>query len=218
MASAKLVRMDGSQAGMIDLHDAVFGMPLKPTLVHDVAVALQNARRQGNAETKTRDMVSGGGIKPYRQKGTGNARHGSSREVQMRGGGVAFGPHKRSYRQSVPRTFKRQALCSVLSERLRQDALQVLESLVLDQPKTKVIAEMASKVAPGAKRLLVVVADVSPVVLLSSRNLQGVQVCTAADLNAVDVLRAPAVVIAQDALVKLEERLVKKAVKEVSSC
>jgi large subunit ribosomal protein L4 len=216
MASAKLVKMDGSDAGTIELNDAVFGVPLKPTLLHDVAVALQSARRQGNAETKTRDMVSGGGIKPFRQKGTGNARQGSSREVQMRGGGVAFGPHKRSYRQSVPRSFKRQALCSALSERLRDDALRVLEGFTMESPKTKVFAEMVANVVPGARKVLVVTAAVDSAVLLSSRNLPGARVCTAADLNAVDVLDATEVVIAREAVGKLEERLVKKTAKEVS--
>lgn len=207
MASVQVRRMDGTEAGALDLNPTVFDAPLNPALVHEVAVALLAARRQGNAETKTRAYVSGGGIKPYRQKGTGNARHGSSREPQMRGGGSVWGPHKRSYRKKVTSRSRRQAVCCVLSERVRSGRLCVLEDLRFEEPKTKPFVEMLNRLAPEARKTLFVTAENDPNVLLSSRNLQGVRICNAADLNAVDVLNARDVVIVKDALPKLEARL-----------
>jgi len=166
-----------------------------------------NARRQGTHKTKTRREVRGGGAKPFRQKGTGRARQGSSREPQMRGGGAVFGPKPRSYRQKLPARFRRQALCAVLSDRRRGDRLNVLTGLWIQAAKTKPFAEMLSKVAPGSHKTLLVTASVEPNVLLSARNIPGVTVCTAADLNALDVLAAACVVVQEEALAKLEERL-----------
>lgn len=207
MATAKVYNMEGAEVGTVDLKDAVFSAEMNPTLVHDVTVALQAAKRQGNAETKTRKEVRGGGRKPYRQKGTGNARHGSIREPQMRGGGTVFGPHKRSYRKNVPASFKRKALCCALSDRLREESLLVLDNLACDAPKTKRVAEMAQKLPLPNKRTLIVTAEADHNVVLSARNLQRVDVQTAANVNALDVLRAARVVVVQDALKTLEERL-----------
>jgi len=207
MATAKLVKADGNEAGSVELNDAVFDAPVNAVLVHEVAVALMNARRQGNAETKTRKNVSGTGRKPYRQKGTGSARRGSLREPHMRGGGVVFGPHKRSYRQKVPATSRRIALRCVLSYRLRNEALCVLDALECDAPKTRPFAEMATRLAPDGKRLLFVMAETDRNVVLSARNVPRVTVRTAADVNALDVLHAGRVVVVQDAVAKLEERL-----------
>lgn len=207
MASAKIYTMDGRELGMLDLNDAVFGVRPNKTLVHEVACALMNARRQGNAETKTRKEVRGGGIKPFKQKGTGRARQGSSREPQMKGGGTVWGPHKRSYRQDVPVRSKRQALCCALSDRVRDEALCVLDALALDAPKTRRMAEVADLVSPEHRRTLFVTADRSPNVMLSVRNLPKVEVRTADDLNALDVLNATRVVLVRDAVAKLEERL-----------
>ncbi|MDZ4859715.1 MAG: 50S ribosomal protein L4 [Candidatus Hydrogenedentes bacterium] len=207
MASAKLYRMDGSEAGSVELNDAVFDVEVNTTMVHDVVVALQASKRQGNHETKTRDLISGGGKKPYAQKGTGNARHGSTREPQMRGGGTVWGPHKRSYRQSVPVSFRRKALAGVLSDRVRNEQLCVLESLDCEKIKTKPFAEMVGKLSPKGRKTLVVTLTTDKNVMLSARNLSRVQLATAADVNALDVLGAQRVVVLKDALAKLEERL-----------
>ena len=207
MASAKIYRMDGSEAGAMELSDAVFNVEVNSTMVHDVVVALQNNKRQGNHETKTRSEISGGGKKPYKQKGTGNARHGSSREPQMRGGGTVWGPHKRSYRQEIPASFRRKALCGVLSDRVRNEQLCVLESLECSQAKTKPIAQMVSKLAQKGRKTLVVTAATDKNILLSVRNLPRVTLTTAADVNALDVLGAQRVVVVKDAIAKLEERL-----------
>ena len=207
MASASIVDMGGSDLGSLELNDAVFGESPNPGLVHEAAVALMNARRQGNASTKTRREVRGGGAKPFRQKGTGRARQGSTREPQMRGGGVVFGPHRRSYRRDVSVRVKRKALCCVLSDRVRRNALCILDALQCESPKTKPFAAMVSRLSPDAKKTLFVTAGKDPNVLLSARNLPRVAVRTAADLNMLDVLRAQRVILVRDALAQLEERL-----------
>jgi large subunit ribosomal protein L4 len=217
MASLKMVKMDGSDAGALDADDAVFGAPLNEAVVHDVAVALQAAKRQGNAETKTRSDVRGGGAKPYRQKGTGNARHGSIREPQMRGGGSVFGPHKRSYRQKVTTQMRRQAMCALLSDRTRDEALKVLDGLQIEEPKTKLFAEMMSKVSGVPRRTLFITKGVDRNVILSARNIPRLHVRTAEEVNALDVLHAGQVVIAREAVEALEQRLSRTKIKKESA-
>ncbi len=207
MPSVKVYTMDGAEAGSVTLNDAIFGVDPNPSVIHDVVVALQAAKRQGNAETKTRKDVSGGGKKPYRQKGTGNARHGSTREPQMRHGGIVFGPHKRSYRQNIPVAIKRKALCCALSDRVRTEMLCVLDKLDCPKPKTKPFAQMLGKLSPDGKNTLFVTADTDRTALLSARNLPRVHVTTAGDLNALDVLNAARIVVVRDAVEKLEARL-----------
>jgi large subunit ribosomal protein L4 len=207
MATVKAYTMDGRELDPVEVNDAIFAVEAKEPLVHGVAVAQLNAARQGNAATKTRHEVSGGGKKPFRQKGTGNARQGSTREPQMRGGGTVFGPHPRDYRQAVPVRWKRQALCCVLSDRVRGEALCVLDTLRFDGPKTKPFVAMLDLIAPDRRKTLFVTAAIDADVMLSSRNIPRVAIRTASDLNTVDVLNADRVVIVRDALAKLEERL-----------
>ncbi|MBI5095509.1 MAG: 50S ribosomal protein L4 [Candidatus Hydrogenedentes bacterium] len=207
MASVKKFNMDGGELGSLELNDAVFDVPMNAMMVHDVAVALQNAKRHGTHQTKERGDVRGGGIKPFRQKGTGRARQGSSREPQMKGGGTVFGPHPHSYRQDVPVSFRRRALACVLSDRVRGGALCVLNALTLNAPKTKTIAAMVSKLSPEGRKTLIVTSETQTNVLLSARNLPRVELRTASDLNALDVLGATRVVVLEDALPALEKRL-----------
>ena len=207
MATAKVYTMEGRETGSIDLKDLVFDVPPNGRVVHDVAVALMNARRQGNASTKRRAEVRGGGRKPFRQKGMGSARQGSTREPQMRGGGVVFGPHKRSYRQRVPVRSKRHALCCLLSDRVRENALCVLESPTFEVPRTARFAQWLESVSPAREKTLFVTAESDRKVMLSVRNIPQVAVTTAADLNALDVLGTFRVVLVGDAVAKLEERL-----------
>ena len=207
MATATIIDMQGKKVGDATLSDAVFAAAPKPKLVHQVAVGYLAAKRQGNHETKTRKDVSGTGRKPYAQKGTGNARHGSLREPQMRGGGTVFGPHKRSYRQKTPVQFKRLALCSMLSDRLRSEALNVLTELKVDDTKTKPFIRFVEAVASTAAHTLIVTGDLNSSAVLSARNLPRVTIRTAMDLNALDVLRAKHVLVEQSAVAKLEERL-----------
>ncbi|HEX73402.1 MAG TPA: 50S ribosomal protein L4 [Candidatus Hydrogenedentes bacterium] len=207
MASLKRIDMNGADCGTVEVSDRVFDAPANEALVHDVAVALMNARRQGTHKTKTRREVRGGGTKPFRQKGTGRARQGSIREPQMRGGGTVFGPVPRSYRQDIPVRFRRQALCCVLSDRARQDRLNILTGFRVDAPKTKPLAQMMEQVAPEGRKTLLITAQPDENVLLSARNLPRVMVRTAADLNALDVLRAVRIIVQEEALTTLEERL-----------
>ena len=207
MASAKIVNIQGSEVGTADLNDAVFSAEPNPTVTHQVVVGYLSARRQGNHETKTRKDVRGGGAKPFRQKGTGRARRGSSREPVLRGGGTVFGPHKRSYRQNVTIGYKRKALCCALSDRVREEALCVLEQAALDAPRTKPIVEMLDKLAIAGKKTLFVTRQVEPTFLKSTGNVPRVTVRTASDVNALDVLDAQHVVVVRDALSTLEERL-----------
>ncbi len=207
MASVKLLNIDGVEQGELELNEKVFDVLLNETLVHDVVVSLQNAKRQGTHKSKTRREVSGGGQKPFRQKGTGRARQGSIREPHMRGGGSVFGPKPRSYRQAIPIRIRRQALCCVLSECLRQQNLCAITDLTCEAPKTSVMAQMIQKVLPDARKTLLVLSDIDKNILLSTRNIPRVEVRTAADLNALDVLLATKVVVQQEAFAKLEERL-----------
>jgi large subunit ribosomal protein L4 len=207
MASLKVVNMEGADVGAVDATESVFAAPLNEAMVHDVVVGLLANKRQGTHKTKNRGEVSGGGIKPFRQKGTGRARQGSSREPHMRGGGTIFGPVPRDYRQNLPVRMKRQALCCALSERVRGERLSVLRGLAMEQPKTKPFAQMVGKVAPEGRKTLIVTAGMDENILLSARNLPRVTVRTAADVNVLDVLRAVRIVVQEEAVAQLEERL-----------
>jgi large subunit ribosomal protein L4 len=207
MASLRIVDVTGAEQGSREASDSIFAVEFKHDLVHEVIVALQANARQGNHKTKTRKEVRGGGIKPFRQKGTGRARRGSSREPVLRGGGTVWGPRPRSYRQGVAARSRRQALCCVLSERLRGEKLSVLTGLAMDAPKTKPFAEILSKVSPEGRKTLIVSAGADKNVLLSARNIPSVTVRTAADLNALDVLAAQRIILQEEALNQLEERL-----------
>jgi len=207
MASVKVVDTAGVEQGMLEVSDQVFDAPFNETVVHEAVLALRNSSRHGTHKTKTRKEVSGGGIKPFRQKGTGRARQGSSREPQMRGGGTIFGPIPRSYRQDVPVRVKRQAVCCALSDRLREDRLSVLAGLQVEQPKTKPFAAMMARLSPEGRKTLLVTAATDRNVLLSSRNIPHVTVRTAADVNVLDVMLAGRVIVQQEALASLQERL-----------
>lgn len=207
MASVKVYKADGSSGGSEKLNDAIFDVEPNMGLVHQVAVALMNNARQGNAETRTRREVRGGGRKPFAQKGTGRARQGSSREPQMRGGGTVFGPHRRSYRSKVPTKMRRRALCCVLTDRLRNDRLCVLDGFNVDTPKTRPVLEMWKNLVPEGRKTLLVAPGSDTNLLMSSRNLPGLIVRTAADVNTLDVLDSKRVIVLKDALRVLEERL-----------
>lgn len=207
MASLKIVSVQGDDKGTVDGSDAIFGAEENAALVHEVVVALQNAKRQGNHKVKTRREVRGGGAKPFRQKGTGRARQGSSREPQMRGGGTVHGPQPRSYRQDVPKQVRRQALCCVLSARARNERLAVLQGAKFDAIKTKPVAEMLDSVSKEGRRTLLITPEHDNNLLLSSRNIARFTVRTAAEVNTLDVMLAARVFVQEEALSKLEERL-----------
>lgn len=207
MASLKLIDTKGADKGSIEGSDSIFNAEANPTLVKEVVVALLANKRQGNHKVKGRSEVSGGGAKPFNQKGTGRARQGTIREPQMRGGGIVHGPTPRSYRQAVPTRTRRQALRIALSERTRGERLNVLTGLQVEAPKTKPFAQMIGCVAPEGRKTLIVTAGYDNNLLLSARNLNRVQIRTVEDVNALDVLNAVRIIVQEEALPKLEERL-----------
>lgn len=207
MVALRVFDMEGVEKDVIEASDTIFNATTSETLIHDVIVGLQAAQRQGTHSTKTRGEVSGGGIKPFRQKGTGRARRGSIREPHLRGGGAVFGPHPRDYRMRITTAMKRIALRALLSDRVRTESLCVLADYKMDQVKTKIFNGMLQKIAPESRRTLLVTAEYDPKTILSSRNIPNVAVRTAADVNALDVIHATRIVLQREALPKLEERL-----------
>lgn len=207
MATLKLVNMKGEDQGNLEASDSVFNAEENAAMVTEVVLALQASKRQGTHKTKTRKEVSGGGAKPFRQKGTGRARQGSSREPQMKGGGTVHGPVPRSYRQNVTKQVRRQALCCVLSDRNRRDRLSVLKGMSFDGVKTKPVAEMLDSISREGRKTLLVTAGYDANFVLSTRNIARMTVRTAEEVNTLDVMSAVRVVVQEEALAKLEERL-----------
>lgn len=207
MVALKVLNMEGIEQDAVEASELVFNVETSETLIHDVVVAMQAAKRQGTHSTKTRSDVSGGGAKPFRQKGTGRARRGSSREPVLRGGGTVFGPHPRDYRTNITTAMKRKALCALLTDRARSERLCVLSDYSVEPPKTKTFAMMLGKVAPDSRRTLLVTAEHDPTTLLSSRNIPNINVRTAAEVSPLDVINATRVLLQREALPKLEERL-----------
>ncbi len=207
MATLTTVNTQGAVTGHVVGSDHIFDVDANTGLIHDVVVAFQANQRQGTHKTKTRDEVSGGGVKPFRQKGTGRARQGSIREPQMKGGGTVHGPVPRDYRQYITPVVKRKALCMALTDRVRDAKLSVLQGLSFGAPKTKEFALILGKVSTDERTTLLITPDRDANVLLSSRNIPRVTVRCAADVNAYDVLGAVRVIVQEEALAQLEERL-----------
>ncbi|MBU1494625.1 MAG: 50S ribosomal protein L4 [Actinobacteria bacterium] len=183
----------GAHTGERALDPAIFGIEPNVPVMHQVVNAQRAAARSGTASTKTRGEVRGGGRKPWRQKGLGRARHGSTRSPQWRGGGVVFGPKPRSYVQRTPKKMKRLALLSALSARAAEDQVKIVESFEWDTPKTKAATRLLSAIGAGGKALVVVGAG-DGIVVTSMRNLQKVRTLEAGQLNTYDVLWADTIV------------------------
>jgi large subunit ribosomal protein L4 len=162
-------------------------------------------RHLGTHDTKRRGEVSGGGKKPYRQKGTGRARQGSIRSPQFEGGGVVFGPHPRSYAQRLPRQMKRLALCGALTSKLDDDAVRIIDEFGLEGPKTRDMVAIIEALGRSGGRVLIVAPGTDETLLLSARNLPRVEVIRADSLNVIAVLNADTVLIEQSALSRMEE-------------
>lgn len=184
----------------VDLPADIFGAETNVPLMHQVVVAQQAAARQGTHKAKTRGEVSGGGRKPFRQKGTGRARQGSNREPQMTGGGIVHGPVPRDYSQRTPKKMKAAALRSALSDRARHDRIHVLEALVTERtPSTKAAKAALEELNTGRKNFLVVIDRSDDVTALSTRNLQRVHTLYTDQLNTYDVLMSDDVVFTKPA-------------------
>jgi large subunit ribosomal protein L4 len=204
MPQTTILKADGKEAGSVDLSETLFAAPINESLIHQAVVRQMAGRRTGSADTLTRGEVTGGGKKPWRQKGTGRARQGSRRAPQWAGGGVVFGPHPRSYAQKMPGKMRRSALRGVLSAKQADGALRVVEGVELEEAKTKaMLTRLGAWKAEG--KVLLVLARRDESVERSSRNLQELRVVLADSLNVVDLLEADTVVFTRDALDRAEE-------------
>jgi large subunit ribosomal protein L4 len=205
MATAKSYQQNGSEKGTVELPDQLFGCEVNESVMHQAVVAYLANQRQGTASSKQRGDVKGGGQKPFRQKGTGRARQGTSRSPIHRGGGVVFGPHPRDYRHAMPKKMRRLALRSALSSRAKDGSVAVIEAPNFSEPKTKQFAELLDNMDMGDAKILFVVDKPTPEVTKSARNIPGVKVATGGLLTTYEVLWADKVVVTHDALKAMEE-------------
>ena len=200
MTSVNIVSPSGEQVGTAELPDAIFAAKVNVPLIHQVVVAQRAAARQGTASTKTRGEVSGGGRKPYRQKGTGRARQGSTRAPQFAGGGVVHGPQPRDYSQRTPKKMIAAALRGALSDRARNGRIHAVTELVSGQTPSTKSAKVFLGTLTDRKHVLVVIGRSDETGVKSVRNLPGVHILTPDQLNTYDVLRADDVVFSVEAL------------------
>lgn len=205
MPKVAVFNMEGQHVGEIELKDEVFGAEVNEALLHQAVVMYLANKRQGTVATKTRSLVSGGGRKPWRQKGTGRARHGSIRAPQWRGGGTVFGPQPREWRQALPKKARQASLRSALSAKVAAGELVVLDELRLNEIKTKAMAKVLANIS--APKALIVTAEADNNLVLSARNLPGVRLSPALALNAYTVLSHDKLIITRDAVDQLEEAL-----------
>ena len=203
MANVAVYNMEGKEVGNMDLNDAVFGVEINEHLVHMAVVQNLANKRQGTQKAKTRSEVSGGGRKPWRQKGTGHARQGSIRAPQWKGGGVVFAPVPRDYSFKMNKKEKRAALKSVLTSRVQDNKLIVLDELKFDEIKTKNFKKVMDNLK--VEKAMVVIADKDDKVILSARNLPKIDTAVAENINVYDVLKGDTLVLTKDAVAKIEE-------------
>lgn len=203
MASVAIYNMEGNEVGSLDLNDAVFGAKINEHLVHMAVVQHLANKRQGTQKAKTRGEVSGGGRKPWRQKGTGHARQGSIRAPQWKGGGVVFAPVPRDYSFKMNKKEKRAALKSVLTSKVNESKFIVVDELKLDEIKTKRFVEVLNNLK--VNKALVVLNDNDRNVILSARNIPAVKTALTNTINVYDILKYDTVVVTKDAVATIEE-------------
>ncbi|MBR4207720.1 MAG: 50S ribosomal protein L4 [Lachnospiraceae bacterium] len=203
MATVSVVNMEGKEVGTIDLSDAVFGAEINEHLVHLAVVQQLANNRQGTQKAKTRAEVSGGGKKPWRQKGTGHARQGSIRAPQWKGGGVVFAPVPRDYTLKMNKKEKRAAIRSALSDKLANEKLIVVDELKMDEIKTKKFAEVLGNIK--ANKALVVLKENDKNVVCSARNIEGTKLALPETINVYDIMKAGTLVLTKDAAEKIQE-------------
>ena len=204
MANVSVYNMEGKEVGTIELNDAVFGVAVNEHLVHMAVVQQLANNRQGTQKAKTRSEVSGGGRKPWRQKGTGHARQGSTRAPQWTGGGVVFAPVPRDYSFKMNKKEKRVALKSALSDKVANGKLVVVDALTFDAPKTKEFAKVMANLNVNDKAL-VVLNDNNANVVLSAKNIPTVKTGLTNTINVYDIVNAKTLVLTQDAVKTIEE-------------
>ena len=204
MANVSVYNMEGQEVGPIELNDAVFGVDVNEHLIHMAVVQQLANNRQGTQKAKTRGEVSGGGKKPWRQKGTGHARQGSTRSPQWTGGGVVFAPVPRDYSFKINKKEKQAAIRSALTDRVQQSKVVVVDELKMDAAKTKEFVKVLGNLKVDGKAL-VVMGETDKNVVLSARNIPAVKTTEAATINVYDVMNAQTVILTKDAVAKLEE-------------
>jgi len=207
MATLELKKAGGKSGGSVDLDPVIFEAVVKPHLFHAEVRRQLAHRRAGTHATKNRALVSGGGIKPWRQKGTGRARQGTIRAPQWAGGGIVFGPVPRGYEHGLTKKTRKAALRSALSLRHREGQLSVVEALALEGPRTKLLLEALAGLGLGDASVLVVIEAADRNLELAARNLPRVDVLRAEGLNVYDVLRHERLLLTQGALAQLQQRL-----------
>lgn len=203
MATVAVYNTDGKEVEKIDLSDNIFGVEINENIVHKAVVAILANNRQGTQSAKIRSEVSGGGKKPWRQKGTGHARQGSTRAPQWTGGGVVFAPKPRDYSQKLNKREKQIALFSVLSSKVQDNKLIVVDELNLEAPKTAAFVKVLDNLK--AESALVVTKDKNDNVVLSARNIPEVETTISSTINVYDILKHDSLVITKDAVKAIEE-------------
>lgn len=204
MPKVDVYNMDGQKVGDMILSDDIFGIEINPVAMHAAVVNILANARQGTQSTKTRAEVRGGGRKPWRQKGTGRARHGSIRSPQWVGGGVALGPKPRSYKYTLPKKVRRLALKSALSSKVLENDIVVLDDLKLDAIKTKQMVKVLNNLKVDSSALIVLPA-VDEKVIKSSRNICGVKTALVNTINTYDILKYKKFIATREAIAKIEE-------------
>lgn len=205
--TVKVYNQEGAEVGSVDLKPEIFDIEPNEAVVHQYVVNYLARQRQGTVNTRTRTDVRGGGRKPYRQKGTGNARRGTSRSPLMAGGGTVFGPHPRSYGSTFPRKMKRLAMRSVLSSKARADKIKVIDKIELSEAKTRQMASLLGKLDLANHKCLILDEGRNDNLMLSCRNIPRVEYLRAALTNGYEVLNADYVVITKAGLEKVHEVL-----------
>ena len=204
MAQVQVYNQEGRKTSKLELADSVFGIEPNKEAMHLAVVSYLANQRQGTQSTLTRSEVSGGGAKPWRQKGTGRARQGSTRSPQWTHGGIALGPKPRKYKVELNKKVKRLAMKSALSAKVADEEMMVVNKIELDSIKTKAIVEMLAKLK-SAKKALIVTADVDETIYKSARNIEGVKVVTVNTLCVYDILNCDSFIVLKDAVKKIEE-------------
>jgi len=204
MPTVSIYDMTGKQTGTMELSADVFGIEPNATVLHSAVVNFLANQRQGTQSTKTRSEVSGGGRKPWRQKGTGHARQGSTRSPQWTHGGIALGPKPRSYRFALPKKVRRLAMKSAFSTKVAAGEMMILKELKLDEIKTKTMANLFSALKAD-KKVLLVLPENDQKVILSARNIPGVKTALVNTLNVYDILNCDKFIVVKDAVAQLEE-------------
>lgn len=204
MPTVSIYDMTGKQTGTMELSEAVFGIEPNTAVMHDAVVNYLANQRQGTQSTLTRSEVRGGGKKPWRQKGTGHARQGSIRAPQWTHGGIALGPKPRDYRYTLNKKVRRLALKSALSAKVAADEMKVLDSITLDEIKTKAMAD-AFKALETGKKVLLVLPENNETIIKSVRNIEGAKVAQVNTLNTYDILNSDTFIVVKDAVAQIEE-------------